>query len=201
MQLHIGGTTNLEVTNQLKADLLPIIEITQIQTVSFRAADAPSLLQLLANAIEWLHPLKVAATIFLSQLAKEAATDLWKNKKKIGVLLKDASIKPIKIVAAAISKALKSSEHQKTHFSIGLSIPDDYFGTAFTFTDEDEEEIAWVVSNFIIRVEQIDKAVQDEINGPNKPLGRVFLTIEPDGGFLLRWMDGNKLEHHERRIT
>jgi hypothetical protein len=200
MQLDIGGITNDDLLDQLKTDLQPIIEITNTRSVSFRSAEPHSLLQLLSNAIEWIHPLKVAATIFLSQLAKEAATDFWKNKKKIAMLLKDASVKPIKIFASSISKSLKTSKQHKTRFSVGLSIPDDYFGTALTFLEEDEEEIAWIISNFVIRAEQIENAVREEMSGVNKPLGRVFLTIQPDGGFLLQWMDGDKLERHERKI-
>jgi hypothetical protein len=37
----------------------------------------------MGEALQWLSPLKVATTVFLSQLAKEAASDVYKNKAKI----------------------------------------------------------------------------------------------------------------------
>lgn len=200
MQLDVGGRISVETVNQLKEDLRPVLEISSTRPMSYRSPDAPSFIQLLGQAIEWLDPLKVASTVFLSQLAKEAASDLWENKKRIAVFLKDAAVKPLQVVAASIAKVLTKSGQQRTNFSIGLSLPEDYFGTAVNLENEHEDEIAWIVSNFVVRADKIETAIREEMAGQNKPLGRVQLTIQPNGSFLLQWVDDDEMRIHERTI-
>ena len=167
--------------------------------VFLRSAEPPSFIQIMGEALQWLSPLKVAATVFLSQLAKEAATEIYKNKAKIAEALAQAAAAPLRRAAAS----LKQARHQSPRHPrvvLGLSMPDDYFGTALSITHESEEEIAYLLASFVTKAEAIQQVIQAEIDAGRRPLGRVQVVPTGAGGLRLVWMD-QQFGKHEREIS
>ena len=161
--------------------------------ISLRSADPPSFIQIMGEAVQWLSPLKVAATVFLSQLAKDAASDVYKNKAKIAQALAQIGAAPLRLVAESLKRVRDESPRQP-RIVLGLSIPDDYFGTALSITDHSEEEVAYLIAGFVMRAEVIQQLVQAEVDAGRPPLGRVQVMCS-DGGFKLVWMDQQSVEH------
>lgn len=83
---------------------------------------------------------------------------------------------------------------KQTQFSVGISLPDGSLGAALTVPNEKKEFIAWVLSNFTLQADVIETVVRDLAQSEYAPAGRIQLLVQPDGGFLVKWMD----RHHEK---
>lgn len=93
------------------------------------AFDLPGFIKLVGEAADWF-PLKAAATVFLSQLAKEAATDVYKHKAEVALVLSKGACAPIRVVARSLLRARLDSGPPVPGVVLGLSIPNDFFGTS-----------------------------------------------------------------------
>ena len=195
--------TTADIPGAVRQQLLdawqPLAELQEGSQVRHKTAELSSFVQIMGEALQWLSPLKVAATVFLSQLAKEAATEVYKNKARIAAALAAAAAAPLRRAAAALGRA-RSDSPQKPEIVVGLPIPDDYFGTALTFPVDTEEEIALLLAQFVVRVERIQQVIAGEVSDGHPPLGRVQVIPNGSGGFLLRWID-QKFEKHEQEIS
>lgn len=172
----------------------PIGGLERAGAVSLKSADPPSFIQIMGEALQWLSPLKVAAAVFLSQLAKEAATDIYKNKRKIAQALAQAGAAPLRRATAALKRARKESPRHPG-LVIGLSIPDDYFGTALSIRHDSDEDIACLLAAFVTKAEAIEEVLQAELRAGRPPLGRVQVIPTVAGGFRLAWMDQQFAQH------
>jgi hypothetical protein len=151
----------------------------------------------MADALQWVTPLKVVATVFLSQLVKEAATDIYKHKRQIGQALATAATAPLCLAAAALKRARNRSP--RCSLAIGLPLPNEVTGTVLWLTPDSEEEIALLIARFVVRVEAIEQLMQAEMVAEHPPLGHVRVIPADSGGFLLHWMD-REGEIHEREV-
>jgi hypothetical protein len=201
MIITTAGPVDRDAVNRFVQDIQTVMPVTDIRSAQFRSAQSPEFVQLLSDAAQWFDPLKVAVTVFLSQLAKEAAKDVWKHKTKIAIALKDVAVTPLRVISSSISRLLISRPRGTLHITIGLPWPDNYFGAWMDITTSDEQQIAWIVANFVIHAERIQQAIQNEMNGDRRPSGAVSLTFQDDGSFLLRWMDSKDLQIHELIIS
>jgi hypothetical protein len=198
MKLIVTADIPPDVRQELHDGWQPLGSLEQAGEVFLKSAEPPSFIQIMADALQWLSPLKVAATIFLSQLAKEAATDIYKNKQQIGRALANAAAAPLRLAAAALKRARESSL-RPPGLVVGLPIPDDYFGTALWLPGDSEEDIAWLVARFVVRAQIIEQLIQAEISAGRLPLGRVQVIPTDTGGFLLRWVD-QEFGQHEHEV-
>jgi hypothetical protein len=117
-----------ELSLDLERDLEGLLSLTDRRLTALRSAEPPSWIKIFAEVAEWVTPFKVVATVFVSQLAKNAADDLWKNKAAIAAALRNASAAPLRKLAAALLRA-KEKARPSTDVIVGLPIPDDSAGS------------------------------------------------------------------------
>jgi hypothetical protein len=188
------------VRQELLIDWQPLGGLEQAQEISLKSPEAPSYIEIMADALQWITPLKVAATwvlsSFLSELAKHAAKDIYQHREQIGRALTNGAAAPLRLAAAAVKRARDRSP--RCSFAIGLPLPDEVTGTVLWLDPDSEEEIALLIARFVVKAETIEQLIQAEITGGRPPLGHVQVIPTDSGGFLLRWMDWEgKLHEHE----
>jgi hypothetical protein len=187
MRLIVTTEIPSDVRQELLIDWQPLGGLEQGPEVSLKSPEAPSYIQITADALQWVTPLKVVATVFLSQLVKEAATDIYKHKHQIGQALATAATAPLRLAAAAVKRVRDRSP--RCSLAIGLPLPDEVRGTVLWLDADSEEEIALSIARFAVRAETIEQLIQAEITAGRPPLGHVQVIPTDSGGFLLRWMD------------
>ena len=183
----------------MRTELSKHLNIDEPKVLHMRAADPPAVLQLLGDALSW-SPLKVTATtvvtVYLSTLAKRAANDTWDGLKS---LLKSKEAKPLTDVAKTLEIAANSVTGER-RIAVGLSIPDDYFGTMLCIRPSASEEIARQLAFFVVHAEQISKSMQAEIAAGYTPLGGATIELHDDGSLLVSWVRQADSSRHELKI-
>ena len=179
----------------IRAELSEHLKVREPEFLVFKAVDPPSVLQLLGDALSWL-PLKAAAAVYLSTLAKRAADATWDG---LVSLFNSNEVKPLVDVAKTLATAADSVDGKVT-IGVGLNIPDDHFGTAISIKPGDPEEMARVLASFIVHAEQISKAMQAEIETGRTPLGGAIIELQDDGSLLVSWVAQADFSRHELRI-
>ena len=183
----------------IRGELSKHLKVDEPKLVYLKAADPPSVLQLLGNALSW-SPLTAAAmavvTVYFSTLAKRAANDTWDALKS---LLKSNEAKPLADVAKTLEVAANSVTGE-IRIGIGLSIPDDSVGTTMYIKPSASEEIAYRLAFFVVQAEQISKSMQAEIAAGHTPLGGPTIEFRDDGSLLIRWVSQADSSRHELRI-
>ena len=166
----------------------------------YRASiDPPSVIQLLGGAALWL-PLVVAATYlsksFFSTLGKRASDAVW---NRLAARKESKDIEPlVDVVNALVSAADRVGG--RVIISIGLNIPDDFFGTVISTESRDPLEVARTLASFVVCAEKISDAVQAEIERGYKPLGPFVMKLEQDGSVTIRWTAASDSKTYEKHI-
>ncbi len=157
-----------------------------VQRVYRRSFDPPSTIQLLGAAIAWKVLIKPAAAFaesFAKTLGKRAGNAVsdtvsgWKKK----------DIKPLADVATAFVTAADGVGGKVT-ISVGLDIPDDYFGTVISTDSRDPVEVARVLAAFVVHAQEIADIVQAEIERGHEPLGGFNVGLEHAGTVKIQWL-------------
>ena len=200
LALTLTANFDTETAETIREELSKHLEVDKPTFVYSKADDPPSVLQLLGNALSW-SPLTAAAmtvvTVYFSTLAKRAANDTWDTLKS---LLKSNEVKPLADVARTLTAAANSvTGDREIRIGVGLSIPDDYFGTTMYIKPSDFEEIAYRLSLFVVQAEKISKSMQAEIEAGHVPFGGAIIELHHDGSLLIRWAQDD-LSHRELRI-
>ena len=184
----------------IRGELSKHLTVDEPKFVYLRAADPPSVLQLLGDALSW-SPLIAAATavvtVYLSTLAKRAANDTWDGLKS---LLKSNEAKPLADMAKTLEVAANSVTGE-IRIGVGLSIPDDYFGTTMYIKPSTSEEMAYRLAFFVVQAEPISKSMQAEIAAGHTPLGGATIELCSDGSLLITWVSQADSSRHELRIS
>ncbi len=199
MQIQFSGRYAAIIVDEFKEDWDKIFSESKKVPFGMRSAEPQSVLQIIGELIDWTLPLKVAATAFLTQLAKEAAKDIWKNRKKVSEILQNETCSKLSESVKIIKRAISKSENQCS-FIITLYYPAKYIETELVIKSEDEVEISWLLANFIANLDFIYNAIVEELKGENPPSQLIFLSIDETGSIIMKWMDSIKLEKHERII-
>ena len=179
----------------IRAELSEHLKVSKPEFLFFKAADPPSIIQLLGDAVAWL-PLKVAATFYLSTLAKRAGDATW---NRLASLFNRNEVKPLADVAKTLVTAANSVDGKVT-IVVGLNIPDDRSGTAIFIKPSDPEEVARVLASFIVHVEEISKAMEAEVEAGRAPLDGVRIELQDNGSLLVSWRAQADSSYHELRI-
>lgn len=198
--LNVTSTTGLSASDhqELVGALREHVQIGDCRQTLFKSdADVPAFIQVFGSVLAWL-PLSALATAFLARLGQHAADDVWKNKELIAAALNDKRQAALRGIVRAIARARDAAE-QKPDIIIGLDIPEDYLGTALTIDADSEEEMAVVLSRFVVKIEAIATTMQEEIENDRVPLGRARVTLKEDGEVRIEWTDRN-LQNHSRMI-
>ena len=168
----------------IRAELREHLKVSEPRLMLLRSADPPSILNLLGDAQAWL-PLKVAAAVYLSTLAKRAGGATWEG---LASLLKSNEVKPLADVAKTLATAANSVDGKVT-MTVGLNIPDDHFGTAISIKPGPPEQVTRILlASFVVHVEQIEEAMRAEIEAGRTPLGRAKIELQEDGSLLVSWV-------------
>ena len=176
----------------------------QIQQEVFKAADGPSSFQLVADFITWSTVFKAAATVFLSQflsqLAKNAADDLWKHKAELAAKLRELVVQPLRFLSSTIAGLNRQLVGRQKIIQIRLPIPDIYWGTVLRIDSADEVEVAWLLAHFILKVEAIHETVAKLIDEGHSGSPYFELRLTPTGEWVVAWRDDAD-EQHEHRVS
>ena len=199
MQIQFSGTYAELIFDEFKEDWGKLFPETKKVSFGMRSAEPQTVLRIIGELIDWTLPLKLAATAFLTQLAKEAAKDFWKNKNKILEILKREPCSKLYESVRIIKRAISKSENQ-CNFIITLYYPEKYIETELVVKSEDEVEISWLLANFIANLDAISSAISEELRGENPPSQLIFLSIDESGLVTMKWMDSIKLDKHEKII-
>ena len=165
--------------DSIRADLSKHLKVGQTSFLFRQSVDPPSLVQLLGDAAAWL-PLSAPAAVYLATLAKKAAEATWDK------IANRNDVKPLADVATTLATAAARVDGE-VEITTGLNIPDDRFGTSISIKSSDPEAVARVLACFIVHVEQLSKAMQDEIAAGRMPLGPAVIDLQSDGSLLVRW--------------
>ena len=158
-----------EVREALKSEAAPLVQIEDVREVVLLSADPPSFIKILAEAMDWSLPLKAAVGIFLSQLAKNAAEDLWKNKVNVAKALASTAASPIRKLVGAFMKVSGFSAKPLT-LAIGIPLPDDRFGAAVTLPVNSTEDLAVTLAIFVYHAQEIEHSLQKQFSAGKKSL-------------------------------
>jgi hypothetical protein len=201
MRLIVTTEIPPNVRHDLLVDWQPLGGLEQAPEISLKSPEAPSYIQIMADALQWVTLLKVAATLVLSsalsELAKEAAKDIYQHKEQIGRALLNAAAAPLRLATAAVKKARDNSP--RCSLAIGFPLPDEVMGTVLCLDADSEEEIALLIARFVVRAETMEQLIQAEIAAGRRPIGHVRIIPTDSGGFLLRWMDWD-FGNHEHEV-
>jgi hypothetical protein len=172
--------------------LQPVFGTLSVLRTDHPAPQSAAAAELTAPAEEWRSVFGTAAERLLARMISERATDLIDHSRAISAILDDPLIAPVRIMTDIIGKTVQSG----SLISIGFPGPE----VQFPFVKADEGFVAWAFASFVTQAKYISTVVADITNSEYEPSGRIQLTITPDGGFLLAWMDKYQEKIHQLKI-
>ena len=178
--------------NDIRSALSTHLKVSQPQICFMRSVDPPSFIQLLGDVAAWL-PLYLPAKSFLDTFGKLAAEAVWDK------IANRNDVKPLAGVATTLVTA-KENINGKVDIYVGLNTPDDRHGVILSITSSDPEMVAYELATFLVHVEPLLKAIQEEIatgRWPGLPEG---IKIQEDGSLLVKWF-GKDGHSHEIQVT
>ncbi len=189
-------THNCDISSPLPESLQhalqPVFGTFSVLRTDHRAPRSASIIEMTATPAEWTAVCRDAAETFLTRMMKEGATDLVNSSAALSAILSDPAVRPVSIMAGIISNAVQ----ENAAFSVGFPEPE----VLFPFVKGGEGFAAWAFSGFITQAEFIGTVVADIAQSEYAPSGRMQLTITPDGGFLLAWMDKYQEKIHQLKL-
>lgn len=197
LNLILSERFDTEDANPVRAALNKHLSLGQPQLYVRRSAEPAliSFIQLVGDAADWL-PLKAAAAVYFSTLAKRAGDATWDG---IASLFKRKEVMPLADVATTLATAANKADRE-TEIFVGLDVPDVFFGTVVRITDGDPEAVAYKLAAFVIHAEELSKMMQAEITAGRMPIGQANVEVQDDGSLLVKWRSQPDFKEHERRI-
>lgn len=189
-----------QIQSALVKDLAEIFPEPESSTVQLFSAEPPAWIRLVGDLLTWTLPLKVAATAYLTQLAKHLADETWENRARIRKAASDAAgraMTPLLSVVRALFRATRDVSRQLRVFLV-LSIPDDYWGTSVYVPVADELEVLEHLALFVANVEAIHTAVAQLLSDGHQPLGGFRVEFQ-EGQFVITWKEQANFKSHSRR--
>jgi len=157
--------------------------------------ETPSFVTVLSDILSWKTMLGIPTTVFISQLARNAADDIYKNKTRIAEVLSQRATKPLKRISAALRKTVGTSP-RKSVVRIGIPFPDDFLGTYMVLEVQSEEQVAVELAFFVVNIEAIQNTVKNEVLPNGEPRGGVIVQRKEYEAYILKWRgeDGHPRE-------
>jgi hypothetical protein len=175
----------------VEAELQGLFPDLDVHRVGYKGAGGPAFLQLVADLLTWSTVIKAAATIFLSQIAKNAADEVWKHKAELAAKLQDVTLKPLRRLVGALIGAKQRLNAGNSRVQVALPVPDDYWATILRIESTDEVEAAWLVASFVIHAEAIQATVEKLVSGGAVPLDYFVVKVMNEGHICVEWIDQN----------
>ena len=156
-----------------------------------------SFITVAAELISWKLLLGTPLAVFISEIAKNAADDLYKNKKEIWAALKNKAAQPVAVVARCLTGLARSST-QDTRLFLVLLLPDDHLEAVLRVDVVSEEEVAHTLAIFVHKVEAVCRVLKEELEAKDESVGesrpvrrvtlrRVYLELLRDGSLKMEW--------------
>ncbi len=173
------------------------------EVLLFRAVnEMSSFITVATELISWKLLLGTPLAVFISEIAKNAADDLYKNKKEIWAALKNKAAQPVAVVARCLTGLARSST-QDTRLLLVLLLPDDHLEAVLRVDVASEEEVAYTLAIFVHKVEAVCRVLKEELLakdesvGESRPVRRVYLELLRDGSLKMKWPSDADHKQHE----
>lgn len=165
--------------------------------LSYRSPNAPSFVQLLADAPWWAQLLGTAASLLVAEIIKEAGKDAWKQKSKLAAVVAAAGAKMLRLGSSIVS--LRENLPKGTTIAVGLPIPDDIFGLRLNL-GESGLDLVDEITIFALYLPLIEKAIERNALSEGKVTGAIFASLHEDLSLKIAWMDRGSLRIIEERL-
>lgn len=167
-----------ESTARLRALLPSNAHLRTGFPITASIGEPPHWLQVLLDAPTWKIFIGAPATAFLTALGRNAGDDAWKNKGRIGKLLKDAAYGTLSDLAFAI--AATNEQIGSAGVRVGLPVPDEHWGAHTSVCLPSPEEISVVLARLAVSAASIEAMLNGQ-RATYPVLGEVQIDIESQG--------------------
>jgi len=186
-----------EALRQFRDELRPDFDLDiDCGRVALLSMEPPSWIHFIAQADWWIQGLAAYSALYIAEIVKEAAKDTWKARAKIITTTVGVGNKIRRLAESFMS--LRSRLSNRTDLVIGLSTPDEHFGTQITLAAVDTDELSAEIALFIHYIPAVLALIDAEGLIDRKPATGVFLTLLSTGALQIVWFDGVTLQKHER---
>jgi hypothetical protein len=169
-----------------------VMPVRNVSGLGFRSGELISAAHIVADVLTWTNVLKAAAGVFLSQLAKNAADEVWTKKEDLLKALGTTVARPLRTLARAFSAINQRAMH--TDARVVFPYPDPIQGTVFPVRSTNELETAWLLANFVMNAENLQAEVRTLLESGAQPMTGFFVDVSVEGEVSLWWfeVDGKK---------
>lgn len=174
-------------------ELAPEIEVLVDESqITLLSTEPPSWVSLFATAQWWQQALAAAAALYFGEIAREAGKDTWRSRASIAGAARGALARMADGIAT-----LHATLRPSTRVVLGLSVPDEYFGTRLEIKGRTAHEIERELALFMHFLPQVEAIIESEQLTTNAQ-GPILLTIQADESLEIGWVDRGGLEVHTR---
>jgi hypothetical protein len=198
MKLLVKGEIPQGMVTRLWDELRAILPLASAPLEPSRKKKESLSIRLLGDPREWRAPMEHAVPIFLAAIAPAKGRE--QIQIAVAKALADKRVEPLRQISTALAEFLERSGQKDARISLDLAVPNDRFGTTFSFRSPEAESIALAIAQFVSRLDEVEAAIQEVFRGLLRPVGHMYLGVREDGSMVLRWLDGERLEYHERVI-
>ena len=192
LELSLDFVRFSEETREIQTDLKKYLNVVELRYFGYRSADSSSIIKLIGEALEWA-PIAVAATVYLSTIAKHAADATWDKARS---MIQHNKVGPLAQIANTLSIAA-TKVNPNAQIVVGISFPDDNIAVELTINSGTTEEIILDLSVFVLQSEKLSKLLQIEIQKGNMPIGSAVAEIQCNGSLLVKWTRASDLRKQE----
>jgi hypothetical protein len=192
-EVYVSRDLSSEDEGGFLAQVRLVMPVRNVGGLGFRAGEPTSAAHVVADVLTWTSILKVAAGLFLSQLAKNAADEVWEKKGDILKVLGTEAARPLRLLAKAFSAI--NQRALRTDARIGFPYPDPLQGTVLPIRSANELEAAWLLANFVMNVDNLKSEVKKALESGARPITGFFVDVSTEGAISLFWfeIDGKKV--------
>ena len=156
----------------------------------------PAWVQILAEVVNWTTVFKVAATVYLAQLAKHLADDHWKRRVEIGKRVIESCGNAISRIRWLFRVLHSAQEEVGRPLRVAAAIPGPCGGEIeVLLSAADEAAFVEQLCLFVTHVEGVKVAA--EHSGPDGVAWKVRCVLALDR-FNLRWEDRETMQPYEQ---
>lgn len=176
--------------NDLKLALTDVFHETPQDKRIGGFAGPNEVVQILVDSATWQTALGGLALLFggsfalsfSTELGKQVATDVWKNRANYAEAMKRASAAPFK----RLVESLAALRRKKQTTTVSIEVPNSVRNASIVITSEDPEEVAWQMSLTILHTEEVLEVVREVVlfadpGGKTNPDLSIVLEILPTG--------------------
>lgn len=163
--------------------------------VHLRSTEAPSWVTFLAEASWWSQLLAAYAALYVAEIVKEAAKDTWRGRAKALGAAKGAGSRLWELAKAVAD--LRRRVGAPTTLSIGLPVPNEFFGTRLTLEGSEPDELLPQLALFVHHLPALSRFISEAGLADGRVATGLSLRLRDDGALLVSWHDRQTLDIHE----